>query len=238
MPALSLTDLANASQDTSDRFALMTRIARTESARTILELGVWEGRFAAHLLEACPEIESYWMLDPWRRLEEWNKPFNIENEPFEAAYQKAMAVTEFAAAKRRVLRGTTAEKMDEVPDGSLDLAYVDGDHTLRGAVIDLIRIWPKLRPGGLLIGDDFMPSIWQHSPEFEPSAVFPFAVHFAEAHDCPIVAIGHNQFAMRKGERGFQFIDPGRNYPPTALLGQIAPPRNRDGLIGRFFGRA
>ena len=31
-----------------------------------------------------------------------------------------------------MLRGTTTEVIDRVPDRSVDFAYIDGDHTLRG----------------------------------------------------------------------------------------------------------
>jgi predicted O-methyltransferase YrrM len=36
-----------------------------------------------------------------------------------------------------------------------DLIYIDGDHTVRGFRADLELYWDILRPGGVLIGDDF-----------------------------------------------------------------------------------
>jgi predicted O-methyltransferase YrrM len=36
-----------------------------------------------------------------------------------------------------------------------DLIYLDGDHTVRGARADLELYWEILRPGGVLLGDDF-----------------------------------------------------------------------------------
>lgn len=36
-----------------------------------------------------------------------------------------------------------------------DLIYLDGDHTTRGARADLELYWDILRPGGVLLGDDF-----------------------------------------------------------------------------------
>ena len=216
-----LVDIERIDLAANSRGAMVAGLIAAEEAKNVLELGVWEGAFAAEMLGACPGIESYWMLDPWRQLADWDKPFNIDDGPFEAAYQAAMSATEFAAGKRRVLRGTTQEKIAEIPDASLDLAYVDGDHTLRGVAVDLIAVWPKLKEGGLLVGDDFTPSIWQHGPFYEPTAVFPFAVHFAEGHDCPIIALSRNQFAIRKGVGGFRFIDPSGRYPGTGLRAQV-----------------
>ena len=212
---------------------MVKTVIDSADAASVLELGVWRGEFAAELLRDCTGIESYWMLDPWRRLEGWNKPFNVGDTQFEAAYEAAMAATDFAGSKRRVLRGTTLEMIGEIPDGSLDLAYVDGDHTLRGVALDFLSVWPKLRDGGLLLGDDFSPSVWQHGPFYEPSAVFPFAVYFAEAQNCPAIALSRNQVAIRKSPGVFQFVDPAGRYPRTDLLPQLSPIRQAESLARR-----
>ena len=90
---------------------------------------------------------------------------------------------------------------------------------------DLQAVWPKVRPGGWIIGDDFSPTIWQHDRAYEPTLVFPYAIYFAEAVGAPIAAIDHNQFAMMKPERGRNFIwrDLTGAYPPPGLKGQMAP---------------
>ena len=88
-------------------------------------------------------IETYYMIDPWRNLADWNKPANTSDEQFEVFHREALERTGAHEAKRVVLRGTTAEVIDRIPDGSLDLAYVDGDHTLRGITIDLVRCSPR-----------------------------------------------------------------------------------------------
>jgi hypothetical protein len=151
-----------------------------------------------------------------------------------------MRRTDFAADRRKVLRGSAAETIDEIADESLDLVYIDGDHTLRGIVVDLLSSWPKLRPGGIIVGDDFSPTIWQHPDSFEPTLVFPFAVHFAEARKAPIVAAPNNQFILLKPEGSqstFTFIDREGLYPRTALLDQIDRRPRRVSRIGRISRR-
>ena len=81
-------------------------------------------------------------------------------------FQEAKEKTDFAAAKRVVLRGKTTEVIDQIPDGELDLAYIDADHTLKGIAIDLIRVYPKVRDGGFVAGDDFSPTIWERKTRF------------------------------------------------------------------------
>ena len=44
------------------------------------EIGVYRGQFAAALLDDCPGIETYYMIDPWRNLADWNKPANKSDD--------------------------------------------------------------------------------------------------------------------------------------------------------------
>jgi hypothetical protein len=114
--------------------------------------------------------------------------------------------------------------IDEIPDARLDVAYIDGDHTLRGIAIDLIRTYTKVRPGGILGGDDYTKTIWQHADNFEPSLVCPFAAYFAESQGAPIIILPHSQFAIIKPRQPgnyFQVIDTTKSYGSRSLLPQI-----------------
>ena len=130
----------------------------------------------------------------------------------------------FCSRTTIVLRGTTIEMIDRIPDEALDVAYIDGDHTLRGIAIDLIRTYPKIRAGAILGGDDYTRSIWQHAENFEPSPVCPFAAYFAESQGAPLVVLPHDQFAIVKpSEPGNQFrvIDTNQRYGERTLLSQF-----------------
>lgn len=214
-----------------DRMQLWASFLQLSNARTVAEVGVYRGAFAAHMLSECPALESYHMVDPWRHLEDWNKPANRDNDVFDSIFAEAMQRTSEHEAKRVVLRGTTIEVIDTIADGSLDFAYVDGDHTLRGITVDLICTYPKIRDGGWVGGDDFAPSIWQHGPRYEPTLVFPFAVHFAEAVGARIYGLPHNQYLIEKhAVRQFEFVDLTGKYAGRDLLGQVASaPRAQTG---------
>lgn len=156
----------------------------------------------------CPDIETYYMIDPWATLADWNKPYNVDANTFAAVYAEAMEKTTFASRKRKVLRGATQDVIDEIPDGAVDFAYVDGDHTLRGITIDLIRLLPKIKPNGVIAGDDFVVNPWQHGKDFEPTFVCPFSLYFAEAMRLPIQALPFNQFVLQKQTNArFSFRD-------------------------------
>lgn len=186
--------------------------------RVMAEIGVWKGDFAAEILAATTNIELYYMIDPWANLPDWNKPFNVSPEVFDEIYREMEIKTAFAGDKRRILRGRTIEVVDTIPDESLDFVYVDGDHTLRGITIDLIKIWPKVKVGGFIGGDDFTNTPWQHDIRFEPTLVCPFSVFFAEAMNVPIAALEHGQFLIHKDEHAdFSFLDTTGIYGDLSL---------------------
>jgi hypothetical protein len=218
-----------AAASAADRSGLWSTVINTLQLATVVEVGVFAGAFARHILEACPTVSRYYMIDPWRHLGDWNKPANRSDREFAVIRERAMAATAFAGDRRIVLEGTTREVAHRLPSAGVDFAYIDGDHTLRGITIDLIRIWPTLRPGAILAGDDFCPSLWQHAPQFEPTFVFPWAVHFAEAMECPIFGLPFNQFAIvarsPSGE-GFAFHDLTNSgqYATTAVRDALRPP--------------
>lgn len=189
--------------------------------QNILEIGVFNGEFSSHILRECSSIQKYYMIDSWRHLDNWNKPCNLNDEDFNCIYADMKDKTEFAKNKRIILKGKTAEKIDEIRDNSLDFVYIDGDHTLKGITMDLLKTWDKVRKGGMIAGDDFTPSIWQHSNEFEPSFVFPYAVYFAEALSSEIYGLPHNQFLIQKSSTTFKFHDISNKYHNLDILSQI-----------------
>src|SRR6266699_2022748 len=84
--------------------------------------------------------------------------------------------------------------------------------------VDLINILPKVHEGGLIGGDDFTDTPWQHDIRYEPTLVCPFSIYFAEAIDVPIVALPFNQFVLQKRNKSsFRFIDTTDNYSNISL---------------------
>lgn len=202
----------------------MVHFLYSRQAKHLAEVGVYKGDFASNILQKCDLIEKYYMIDPWRHLNDWNKPANKDNDVFEQLLIETKSKTDFAAKKRIILRGRTTEVVEGIPDNELDFAYIDGDHTLKGIAIDLIRLFPKIRLGGWIGGDDFSRTVWQHPTTFEPTLVFPFAVYFAEAVGAHIYALPYNQFLIEKANtQQFSFIDLAGHYDDASLRHQFHP---------------
>jgi len=209
--------IPDASTGRSSRLEYWSSFLRENKFFYCAEVGVWKGDFSARMLADCPEIRQYLMIDSWRHLEGWDKPFNVSDSQFEEIYNEALEKTEFATERRKVLRGMTLEVESLIPAGSLDFAYIDGDHTLRGIVIDSLVMWEKLRVGGVLAGDDHARSIWQHGRGYEPTLVNPFMSYFAEAVGCRLEEVGEDQFFIRKTARTGLISPPSRPLLPLIL---------------------
>jgi hypothetical protein len=228
--------LANCISNSQSRLEFWVEFVQSSGVQRMAEIGVYRGDFAAFVLQRCAGIARYYMIDPWRHLDGWNKPANHDDSVLRQFLQETKDKTNFAAAKRVILQGKTTEVIDQIDDGELDIAYIDADHTLKGIAIDLIRVYPKVRLGGFIGGDDFTRSVWEHKTSFEPTLVFPFAVYFAEAVGATIYALPYAQFCLQKTDRGkFSFVDLTGTYDSVELRDQFAPEKLVKLIVGERF---
>lgn len=54
-----------------------------------------------------------------------------------------------------VLKGTSWEKIKELPDDSIDIAFIDAGHRYEDVIKDLKAIIPKMKKNGILVGHDY-----------------------------------------------------------------------------------
>jgi hypothetical protein len=153
----------------TDRKELIRCIGKGQ-VESVAELGVWEGDFA-EFCEATLAPRHYSLIDFWRYdrygfiLEDapqmrelraiYTQYFNGDPDAaLEAAYRKVQA--RFANKQNvTILRADVAEAAADFADGSLDLIYLDANHTYEYVLRDLLMWFPKLRPGGLFVCNDF-----------------------------------------------------------------------------------
>jgi hypothetical protein len=119
-----------------------------------VEIGVAEGRFSEILIKS-PHFDKFYMIDAWQQLNQKGDGHNPQSW-HDNNYKEALERTEKYADKRVVLRGLSNEMIKQIPDNSLILAYVDGDHSFQGCLNDLDAIWPKIQVGGVLAGHDIL----------------------------------------------------------------------------------
>lgn len=126
------------------------------------EIGVAEGNFSRDLLAAG--IPFLYMVDNWGTIENVKGDGNFPQEWHDSNYEKAMELVKPWAANVAVLRGLSYQQAANVPDNSLSLLYLDGDHSYDGVAKDL-RAWnSKVIKGGIIAGHDYLNSAYGVKP--------------------------------------------------------------------------
>jgi hypothetical protein len=138
------------------------------------EIGVQRGEFSEYILANWDGI--LYMVDPWEyRVEEYNDPANVSDAEHETNYREAMRRMEPFWPRVRIMRKVSVEAAPCFENDELDFVYIDANHSYEAVTADLEAWYPKVRPGGIIAGDDF---INNSHPRFEcrvKDAVIDFA---------------------------------------------------------------
>lgn len=120
-----------------------------------VEVGVCKGEYANQILRFWKGKKLY-LVDTWRHLEgivDINNPDHnghLDNmaKTFMAMYQhegRAVMIREYSADAANLFR-----------DQSLDFVYIDATHDFVNVTADLKAWTPKVRPGGIIAGHDYV----------------------------------------------------------------------------------
>lgn len=127
------------------------------------EIGVHLGDYSQRIINrASPE--KLYLIDPWTVIEDekyakswFGKKF--KQKEMDKRYQSV--VDRFAANSAvEILRGFSKDAALKIPDNSLDFVYLDGDHSYEGVCLDFDLFFGKVKPGGLIYGDDYTDKFW------------------------------------------------------------------------------
>jgi hypothetical protein len=122
------------------------------------EIGVWKGDFSAQILRAEKSIELH-LIDPWafdpRFPQRWYGGAIARNQAdMDKVHDSVVSrFRKFSNVKIKRLHSLEAASLYAV--GSLDWVYIDGDHSASAVEKDIRAWFSKIRPGGVLVGDDY-----------------------------------------------------------------------------------
>lgn len=140
--------------------AILPMILETFGHQAIIEgaeIGVSHGVLSRFMLRTIPTLRL-WMIDRWDL--PYTKPYNDPIASGGASGRaKAKANADNATAefndRRIIIQSDSVEAANRFEDVSLDFAFVDADHGYEGCLADIVAWWPKVKSGGVLLGDDF-----------------------------------------------------------------------------------
>jgi hypothetical protein len=142
-----------------------------------VEIGVAEGYFSTDILAWPIRFPRVYMVDRWE---------SVTTQKGDASNPQRWHDKNLADAQARVaqygeravfLRGGSVAMADQVPDGSLALVYIDGDHSYEGCLRDIVAWFPKLGPGAVMAFHDYENPVY---------GVKRAVTYFVESHQLPI----------------------------------------------------
>jgi predicted O-methyltransferase YrrM len=157
-------------------YGVIPFLARKVGAQAVAEIGVAFGYHAEDILAELRDV-TYDGVDPYAAGYDPDDPHcdDVRRIFAETDTQRAMDRLYAAVTARLAVYGSRAvlhrrpsvEAASGFADATFDVVFVDGGHTYEAVRDDLAAWWPKVRPGGILCGDDYvLPPVERATTEF------------------------------------------------------------------------
>jgi hypothetical protein len=165
------------------------------------EIGVHEGDLSAEVL-AIVRPATFHLIDPWAYQPAYAdalfgaaaaRDAAAGKAAMEARYEQVCArfAAEIASGQVVIHRATSHDIAADFDDAYFDWVYIDGNHLYDYVKQDLEDYYPKVKPGGALLGDDYNTVGWWQD------GVTQAVDEFVAARGLDLTVIG-SQFVIRK----------------------------------------
>ena len=112
-----------------------------------LEIGSWEGRSACFLLGELPDSKL-------TCIDTFQGSVEHVNEDTTQIYSRFLKNTDQYKDRLNVYTSKSFDVLKKIDD-TFDFIFVDGSHEYKDVVFDGLLAWKLLKPGGLMIFDDY-----------------------------------------------------------------------------------
>lgn len=121
------------------------------------EVGCAFGGFAKMTTKSWTNGAKYFMIDPWIRQSNEVYRERTEGVNYNAWFEECRLIAS-KDSRIQLIRKFSVDAAKDIPDGSLDVVYLDGNHSKEAITEDMRLWWPKVRRGGIFSGHDFYTS--------------------------------------------------------------------------------
>ncbi len=129
----------------------------------IVEIGVYGGASILSIADFCAQTNTkIYGIDPWELLNLYNERPMSDHEL--KTYREVMQghrenLEAIISAENyehiQLIKGFSVEISKKFEDGSIDWVYIDANHSYDETIADIKAWYPKVKPGGILSGDDY-----------------------------------------------------------------------------------
>lgn len=161
---------------------------------TLVEIGSWMGLSGITMANALYSTRNMdariYCVDTWLGSPEHQNFDFIKHDEMFRIFLANLRGTR-ADLLVRPVRAPSLEAAARFRDGSIDVLFIDGDHSYEACLDDMLHWLPKVRPGGLVVG---------HDCYTEPdNGVYRATLRFTELTGIPVQVVnGLRFFALRK----------------------------------------
>lgn len=115
------------------------------------EVGVLRGEFSEHLLNNW-NCKKLYLVDCWEEhSNDYDETFHDHDSNFSIMSKRLQHLKD----RIEICRGYSDKVVENFQDNMFDFIYIDANHSYEGCTKDLELYWPKLKEGGILMGDDY-----------------------------------------------------------------------------------
>jgi predicted O-methyltransferase YrrM len=124
-----------------------------------VEVGVQRGRYSEYLLAHWPGRRLI-SVDPWRESADgYVDSANVDQVEQDRRFHETWSRLRRFGVRSEIWRTTSLAAAARIALGTLDFVYLDARHDRDSVLADLEAWWPKLRPGGIIAGHDYVDGV-------------------------------------------------------------------------------
>lgn len=129
---------------------------------TMVEVGSWKGRstsYMGELIKKSNKSVKFYAVDTWEGSEEHKEDIEKLHIQGRTLFEEFKSNIELCEVSNYItpLRLSSLEASKKFSDNSLDFVHIDASHDYESVLEDIIAWYPKVKPGGIISGDDYVP---------------------------------------------------------------------------------
>lgn len=171
-------------------WSFLSSVIKENDIHTFIEVGTAAGNNIRNILELLPEHElEVWCVDPYEYYDEYGDDPKATPDIIQERYRKA-SNTIFEFDNVHHIREYSEDAAPLFDDESIDMIFLDGNHSYEYVKKDTGLWWPKVKDGGFLSGHDYKDRPWL--------GVIPAVDEFLEENDLELYDNNHVTWVVKK----------------------------------------